>query len=75
MEPKSITGARYNLNYHLVWTPKYRRAVLTDWVASRLVELFKEIAEKWGVQMCQEFPVAGKFMKNHPSLELSRTKY
>ncbi|MCL4294418.1 MAG: IS200/IS605 family transposase [Anaerolineae bacterium] len=66
METKSTKGARYNLNYHLVWTPKYRRTILTDLMASRLVELFKEIAEKWGVQI-----IAQEVMPDHIHLFVS----
>jgi putative transposase len=66
METKSTKEARYNLNYHLVWTPKYRRAILTDLIASRLVELFKEIAEKWGVQI-----IAQEVMSDHIHLFVS----
>ena len=38
-------GATYSLKYHIVWCPKYRRAVLIDAVADRLRAL---LAEKCG---------------------------
>ena len=31
--------SHYNLNYHVVLTPKYRQAVLTDQVRERLIEV------------------------------------
>jgi len=37
-------GAVYSLKYHLVWTPKYRRAVLNDPIAARLKELLLQKA-------------------------------
>lgn len=37
-------GAVFNLKYHLVWCPKYRRPVLVDPVDVRLKELFNQIA-------------------------------
>jgi putative transposase len=39
MDVKRAKGAVYNLNYHLVWCPKYRRSVLTGPVADRLRQL------------------------------------
>jgi putative transposase len=44
MDVKRTKGAVYNLNYHLVWCPKYRCGVLTGPVADRLRQLFNEIA-------------------------------
>jgi putative transposase len=34
----------YNVNYHIVWSTKYRRKVLTKDIAEYLKELFQEIA-------------------------------
>jgi putative transposase len=36
------------LNYHLVWTPKYRRSVLDGPIAGRLRTLMSEIAAEHG---------------------------
>lgn len=33
---RSGAHCRYDLKYHLVWIPKYRRSLLTDWLESRL---------------------------------------
>jgi len=63
---KCTKNACYNLNYHLVWCPKYRRALLTGLVASRLSELFKEIAERWGVEI-----IAQEVMPDHVHLFVS----
>ena len=41
-------GCVYNINYHKVWSTKYRRKVL-DGVRDRLIELHREIAEEKGV--------------------------
>jgi putative transposase len=43
--------AVYNIGYHLVWCPKFRRKVLTDEVAERLKELFREKAADLDVQI------------------------
>jgi putative transposase len=41
--------AVFNLGYHLIWCPKYRRKVLVDKVEIRLRELLLEKAAKIGV--------------------------
>lgn len=38
--------ATYNINYHFVWCPKYRRTVLGKDVARRLEELIHEKTEE-----------------------------
>ena len=43
--------AVYNLGYHLIWCPKYRRKVLVDRVEVRLRELLAEKASKIGVTL------------------------
>lgn len=42
MESKRTRHATYNINYHFVWCPKYRRPVLGKKVATRLEELIRE---------------------------------
>lgn len=39
---KRTRHATYNINYHLVWCPKYRRPVLAGEVGARLSELLPE---------------------------------
>jgi putative transposase len=55
---KRTKGAVYNLNYHLVWCPKYRRNVLTGPVADRLRQLLNEIAVQNGLEIlaCEVMP-------------------
>jgi putative transposase len=66
MEVKSTKGAKYNLNYHLVWCPKYRRKILVCSIAVRLGELFGEIAERWKVTL-----IAQEMMPDHIHLFIS----
>ena len=40
---KQTHHATYNINYHLVWCPKYRRPVLAGAVGVRLAELLPQI--------------------------------
>lgn len=37
-----------NINYHIIWCPKYRRSVLVDGVETRLKELLPTIANESG---------------------------
>lgn len=44
-----LTNARtcvYNMNYHMVWSTKYRRKVLTPAIEARLKELAHEIGSE-----------------------------
>ena len=39
-------GATFSLKYHLVWCPKYRRAVLTPPFDARLKEIIRAVADE-----------------------------
>ena len=39
----------YDTAYHLVWSPKYRKGLLTGALATRVEELFCEIGEAYDV--------------------------
>lgn len=41
----------YNVNYHIVWSVKYRRKVLTKPIESYLKTLFQEIAKEKGFEV------------------------
>jgi putative transposase len=43
--------AVYNIGYHIIWCPKYRRKVLVDRVEIRLKELLFEKAEQISVSI------------------------
>jgi len=51
MYVRSTWHSKYNINYHLVWIPKYRRPALTDEVAAHLSDIFKTIADKKGIEI------------------------
>jgi putative transposase len=48
MESKRTRHAAYNINYHFVFIPKYRRRVLVGAVAARLDELIREKSAEIG---------------------------
>ncbi len=48
MSVRSSAHAVYDLKYHLVWIPKYRRHVLVGEVAEYVKEVFGRIAEEYG---------------------------
>jgi putative transposase len=41
----------YNIGYHLIWCPKYRRNVLTEEIAARLQELLNTKANEIGISI------------------------
>ncbi len=43
---KTSKKAVFNLSYHLIWCPKYRRKVLVDKIKDRLLELLYEKAKE-----------------------------
>ena len=42
---KSTCNATYDIQYHFVWIPKYRKRALKDGIKSRLEQLFNQCAE------------------------------
>ena len=48
---KTTRHATYNLNYHIVWLPKYCKAVLTGEVADRVESILHEIADEKGLDI------------------------
>jgi len=43
--------AVFNLGYHIIWCPKYRKKVLTDDIKDRLIVFLNEKAESIGVSI------------------------
>lgn len=48
---KISPGCVYNINYHLVWCPKYRKSVLTGSVASDFKGLIERKAEELDIEI------------------------
>ena len=48
---KRAKHAVYDLKYHFVWVPKYRKLVLQGPVAESLKEIFQGIAERYGFEI------------------------
>lgn len=46
MDTKRTRHAAYQINYHLVWCPKFRRPVLAGEIGKRLAELIPPIVEE-----------------------------
>lgn len=57
---RSGSHSRYNLKYHLVWIPKYRRSLLIGALAVRLTQILKEIARDYGFRI-----IAHEIMPDH----------
>ena len=48
---KKTRWAVYNINYHFVWIPKYRKKVLVGKVADRCRKLIEKVAKKNGIEI------------------------
>jgi putative transposase len=48
---RSTRHSKYDINYHLVWIPKYRHPALTGEVANHLSEILHIIAEKKEIEI------------------------
>ena len=57
---QSGAHCKYNLKYHIVWCPKYRRSFLVGKLATRLGEIFYEIARDYGFKI-----IAYEVMPDH----------
>jgi len=44
---KSTRRAVYDLKYHLVWVPKYRKHIFDDEIRKSIKEIFQKIAEEY----------------------------
>lgn len=53
MRWKTSATAVYNLSYHLIWCPKYRRPVLIGEIADRLDELLKQKAKELEIEIVE----------------------
>ncbi len=53
MDNERTRHAVYNITYHFVWTPKYRRSVLDGAVADRCVELLNQLVLSLGGEMVE----------------------
>ncbi|MHB1276556.1 MAG: IS200/IS605 family transposase [Candidatus Humimicrobiaceae bacterium] len=50
---KTSSTAVYNLSYHIIWCPKYRRPVLIGEIADRLDELLKQKAKELEIEIVE----------------------
>lgn len=55
---KTDESCVYNVSYHLIWCPKYRRKVLVDGIDSRLKELLLEKSREngWVIEKMEVMP-------------------
>jgi len=49
--PRASAHAVYELKYHFVWAPKYRRKVLVDEVAEAARGIFQAVAEAYDMEI------------------------
>ncbi|MFF0246583.1 IS200/IS605 family transposase [Streptosporangium sandarakinum] len=73
-QARTSLGAAYDLGYHVVWCPKYRRPVLGGRVKDRLEELIRAEADEhgWEIAVLEVMPdhvrlLVKPTLKNSPS--------
>ena len=78
---KSTRHAKYELYYHIVFVPKYRRSHLTGQTKERLETIFAEICEDKGLELAESEVMPdhvhlfiGSPPKNAPSLIVNWVK-
>jgi putative transposase len=54
MAIKRASHAVYELNYHFVWPPKYRKHIATKPVKEFLENLFPKVAEAYGFEVVEQ---------------------
>jgi putative transposase len=57
---RSGSHSRYNIKYHIVWIPKYRKKLLTEDMGIRLKQIFMDIAEEYQLKV-----IATEVMPDH----------
>lgn len=50
---KASNNVMYSCKYHMVWTPKYRRKVLTGEIVERLKAIITEVAAETGSEILE----------------------
>lgn len=65
---KSGYHSKYNLNYHIVWIPKYRKQILTGELSTFLKNIISEQCKKLGLEM-----LAIELMPDHIHLFVGAT--
>lgn len=66
MHERKTRYSMYNINYHMVWIPKYRKKVLTDTVKAEMQKLFTAVAVRNDIQI-----LASEVMPDHIHLFVS----
>jgi len=66
MKERKTRYAIYNINYHIVWIPKYRRAILKGKIKEELLNLFESVAKGNQIQIIQ-----AEIMPDHVHLFVS----
>ena len=70
---KHNTTSVVNINYHIIWCPKYRRKILVGSIETRLKEILLEIAEECGCEIETMEVMADNihlFVKGNPTIPI-----
>lgn len=70
MKVKATSHSKYNINYHLVWCPKYRHQILTGLVEAYLKKLIYNICDHYKYEV-----LSMEIMPDHIHLFVSVKPY
>lgn len=72
---KTSSHSTYRLQYHIIFTVKYRKQILTKAMLQRLEEIFSDVSGKWRCRLVEfggEADHVHLLVDAHPAMDLSR---
>ena len=63
---KTTKHSKYNINYHIVFCPKYRQPVFKNKLESKLLNCFKKVCSNYGYELIEQ-----EIMPDHVHLFIS----
>lgn len=66
MKIKTTKHSKYNINYHIVFCPKYRHSIFKDKLKSELLSCFKRVCINYGYELIEQ-----EIMPDHVHLFIS----
>jgi len=66
MKTKTTKHSKYNINYHIVFCPKYRHPIFKNKLKSELLICFKKVCSNYGYELIEQ-----EIMSDHIHLFVS----
>ena len=72
---KTSSHSAYRLHYHIIFTVKHRKKIVTQVMLTRLEEIFSDVCRKWRCRLVEfggEADHVHLLVDAHPAMDLSR---